>query len=188
MPSSNRFTIYDALEKAGAFDSNPANHFARDKTNGSSLYKGPVEYPKMFYHPQGEQRVLVPGEWIATLNGPKLVGEQKELVSQTVEDLVAENALRADGWWDHPAKAVRARIEAAIAAGTLPASALKTIPAMSSDQRIKDLEAELTRITASRDSERTLRESDAKTPEVSAAKAGAVHDALTGSKAGALSV
>lgn len=161
MPSSNRFTIFDALEKAGAFDSNPANTFARDKSTGATLFKGPVEYPKMLYHPEGEQRVLVPGEWIATLNGPKLVGEQKELVWQTVDSLVEENELRSQGWHDHPAKAIRARIEAGVAAGTLPHSALKAIPAMSSDQRIKDLEAELSRITASRDDERSRREADA---------------------------
>jgi hypothetical protein len=163
MPS-NRFTIYDAMERAGAFDSNPANTFARDKVTGASLYKGPVPYPKMFYHPEGEQNVIVPGEWIQTLRGPQLVGEQKEIIWKIAENPDEEGELRADGWHDHPAKAIRARVEGQIARGELPASALKTVPAISSDQRIKDLEAELARITAARDAESIAREAEEAAP------------------------
>lgn len=159
MPQT-RFTIFDALEKAGAFDSNPANTFARDKVSGLSLYKF-QEYPKMLYHPKGEQKEIVAGEWISTLNGPKLVGQQFELINQTVNSPVEEEALRAEGWHDHPAKAIRARIELAIADGKLPPDALKAVPQMSSDQRIKDLEAELARITAARDKETDQRKADA---------------------------
>lgn len=161
MPSGNRFTIYDALEKAGAFDSNPANTYARDRSTGATLYKGPVEYPKMFYHPQGEQKIIVPGELIATLMGPKLVNEQKELIWEIANDRQEEEKLRADGWHDHPAKAIRARIEAGVADGSLPATTLKSIPAMSSDQRIKDLEAEIARLTSAKKEEAAKQAEDA---------------------------
>ena len=84
MPRANRFTIYDALEKSGYFDKNPANTFARDATTGATLFKGPVEYPKMMYHPLGETRVIVAAEVITTPLGAKEVGEQREMLYQIV--------------------------------------------------------------------------------------------------------
>jgi hypothetical protein len=150
MPRENRFTIYDALEKTGLFDQNPANTYARDKTTGATLYAGPVEYPKMLYSPSGEERIVVPAEVISTPMGPKEVGEQKELVHQVVTSREEEEALLTEGWHDHPAKAIKARIEAGIAAGTLDKSALRKIPLMGSDERIKTLEAEIARLTGLR--------------------------------------
>lgn len=183
----NRFTIYDALEKSGYFDKNPANSYARDPVDGSSLYKGPSPYPMMLYHPAGEQRITVAAEVVSTPMGAKEVGEQRELIWQIVPDAASERALRAEGWHDHPAKAVRARIEAHIeglsAAGKLDEKTrlalLASIPTMSSDQRIKDLEAEITRLTGQRESEQSLIEADQKPIPVPLAQPRTGADALS---------
>ncbi len=161
----NRFTIYDAMEKAGIFDSNPANNYSRDPTDGHSLYTGPVPYPKMLYHPLGEEKVTVPGEILSTAFGPKLVGEQRELIWQIVNNEAEDVAAAAAGWHDHPSKAIRARIEKLIETSQFSeaetAKLLKSIPTMSSDSRIKDLEAEIARLTGAREKEQALREADA---------------------------
>ena len=98
MPRENRFTIYDALEKKGYFDLNPANSYARSPTDGSTLYKGPVPYPKMLYHPLGEEKIVVAAEVLSTPMGPKEVGEQRELIWQIVATPAVDKALAADGW------------------------------------------------------------------------------------------
>lgn len=147
MSRKTRFTIYDALEAAGFFDSNPANTFARDK-DGGNLFKGPIEYPKMLYHPQGEEQITVPAEMITTPMGAKFVGEQRKLISKIVESAEADEVAQAEGWHDHPAKAIRARIQLKIAAGELTDAALKSIPIISSDNKVKDLEAEITKLQA----------------------------------------
>lgn len=156
----NRFTIYDALEKAGFFDKNPANSYARDQTTGANLYKGPVEFPKMLYHPEGDRRVVVQAELVSTPFGPKALGEQSELIWQIAENEEQERALLAEGWKDHPAKSIRVRIEKLIASGELTTAALKTIPQMGSDQRIKDLEAELARLNSFIEVEQQVKASD----------------------------
>ena len=127
MRRDKRFTIYDVMEANGVFDSNAANAISSD-------YEGPVPYPQMFYHPQGESRVLVPGEPINTPLGVQVVGEQRELVNQIARNKIEADALRAAGWHDHPAKAV--------------AASGKVAPAMSPDSRIKDLEAQIRRLQA----------------------------------------
>lgn len=168
MPRQNRFTIYDALEKAGYFDLNPANSFSRNPTDGSSLFQGPVEYPKMLYHPEGETRQTVAPELLSTPLGPKEVGEQRELIWQIVNSPAEEKALTSDGWHTHPAKAIRARVEALISRladedkldDKTKAKLLASIPTMSSDQRIKDLEAELARLTAVHSAEAAQRAED----------------------------
>lgn len=111
MPRQNRFTIYDAMEAKGVFDSNPANQFAKDST-GLPIYKGPVEYPKMLYHPKGEERVSKPAEAISTPFGPKMVGEERRLIFRTVENEEEEKELLKAGWHRHPKDAVRARAKA----------------------------------------------------------------------------
>ena len=169
MPRGNRFTIYDALEKAGYFDVNPANSYARSPTDGSSLYKGPIEYPKMLYHPLGEEKITVQAEVLATPLGPKEVGEQRELIWQIVNTPAEEKAALSEGWHTHPAKAIRARVEAQISRlaeedkldDKTKAKLLASIPVMSSDQRIKDLEAELARLTSVHASEAAARAEDA---------------------------
>lgn len=145
---ANRFTIYDAMAKNGYFDSNPANTYSRDKTTGEPLYQGPVEFPKALFHPEGEERIVVQAELIVTPLGPKAVGEQREMIFQIVKNAAEEAALRAEGWLDHPAKAIAKRVELQIAANPgmtekERAKLLATIPTISSDARIKALEQEL---------------------------------------------
>ncbi len=149
----NRFTIYDALEKAGYFDKNSANTYSRDPTTGESLFTAPHEYPKMLYHPEGEEKVIVPAEIIMTPLGPKSIGEQREMIYKIVGSRVEEEALLADGWHTHPAGGVRKRVELFIEASPAisekeKAKLLGGIPSISSDTRIRELERELARLTA----------------------------------------
>jgi hypothetical protein len=129
---NKRFTIYDAMEASGAFDRNPANQTARDDVSGESLYNGPIEYPKTFYSPKGETKITVPGEMVQTLEGVKLRSQQKELITAIAKNADEEAALRAEGWHDHPAKAIHA------GGGEAPPT--------SSVDRIAQLEAELARL------------------------------------------
>ena len=96
-----RFTIYDVMESQGVFEDNPANAC-------SPMYKGPQEYPKMFYHPEGKEIITQRAEIIATPMGPERVGEIKELIWRGAADADEEAALRELGWHDHPAKAMKA--------------------------------------------------------------------------------
>ena len=96
-----RFTIFDVMEANGVFDDNPANA-------SSAEYKGPLPYPKMFYHPEGRERIIQRAEIIATPMGPERVGELKQIISRVAADADEEAALRQLGWHDHPAKAMKA--------------------------------------------------------------------------------
>ncbi len=134
----NRFTIFDMMEARGDFATNPANVDSQDPLGNGSLYKGPVPFPRMFYHPKGETRILRPGEVLLDRDGlPRVdrqgreivLGELREIIWQLAHDADEEAKLRAEGWHDHPALA--------IAAGGGQA------PAMSSDQRITELEKKL---------------------------------------------
>lgn len=109
-PRQNRHTIYDKMEHDGIFDLNSANAYARDN-NGLSTYKGPVEFPKMMYHPKGEVKITRPAEAIATPFGPKLVGEEKQLISKTVNTREEELEALAAGWHSRPRDALKARAE-----------------------------------------------------------------------------
>ncbi len=123
--NDNIYTIFDFMEKQGVFRRNPANRdaIADDR---SSAYKGPVQFPKMLYHPKGETRITVPGEVLATPFGPKMVGEQREIINRLVETPKELAVLKQLGWHDHPAKA--------IAAGGGEA------PPVASEDRVKTLE------------------------------------------------
>lgn len=125
------FSIYHLMEKSGMFSTNPAN---RDSLgpDRQSLYRGPVEYPKMLYHPEGETRVTVPAEIISTPFGPKQVGEQKELISKIVASPEEEAVLKHLGWLDHPAKSIHAGGGAA--------------PPISSQEQISTLEEQVARL------------------------------------------
>lgn len=129
----NRFTVYDMLEAKGAFESNPANIDSRDN-EGAMLYKGPIPYPKMMYHPEGKRRITAPGEIIVTPMGPKEVGVQTEIINRTVQNEADELALREQGWHDHPAKAM-------IAAG-------EDAPSLGDSHKIADLEAQIRSLMA----------------------------------------
>lgn len=104
---AQRFTVYDVLESKGYFRKNPANLSAQDDA-GVALYNGPVQYPKMVYHPKGEERIVQEGEVINTPLGPKLIMQQRELIWRLVENKAEEAAALKDGWHLHPAEAMRA--------------------------------------------------------------------------------
>ena len=143
---ANRFTVYDIMEAKGVFAANPANPDSRGEDN-QPLYKGPVRFPMMFYHPEGEERIRVPAEILTDRNGspvidyetgkPKMVGEQREIITRVANDAAEEAALRAEGWHDHPAKAM--------------AAAGREVPAVSSDQRIRELEEQMGALQAQLD-------------------------------------
>lgn len=117
-----RFTVYDVMEAKGLFDQNSAN-------SSSPQYQGPVEYPKMYYHPTGKQRVIQKAELLSTPLGPQKVGEQFELISRTAKDQAEADRLERAGWHDHPAKAIAA-------SGEKP-------PPMTAHGRIADLERQI---------------------------------------------
>ncbi len=150
--SKHRFTIYDKMQGDGYFSANPANPDSRDPTTGDSIYQGPVEFPKMLYHPEGEEKIIVPAEIITTPLGPKAVGEQRELIYEIVQNKAEEAVLLAEGWHTHPAPAMRRRVELFIEANPEisekdKAKMLKAIPGVSRVDRVKELEEELHRLT-----------------------------------------
>lgn len=151
----NTFTIFDMLAKKGLFRSNPANADSYDE-NGS-LYRGPVAYPKMLYHPKGETRVVEPAHMEPSPLGPVQIHERRELINVIVANAEEERQLREAGWHDHPADAMRAGGHAA--------------PEMSPAERVTRLEAELA----------TLRAEKARTapaPEAAPAVAGSLAQRL----------
>lgn len=104
----NFHTRYHVMEASGVFDENPANPTSRDN-DGMTLYKGPVEFPKMLYHPTGEEKVISPGEYVLSPGGREsLVGQQRELISKIVYDEGEEAAALAAGWHTTPAKSIAA--------------------------------------------------------------------------------
>lgn len=144
MRARNQFTQYDVLEVKGYFTSNPANADSFDPVEHTPLYKGPVEYPKMFYHPAGEERVLIAAEAVTNpatgeilldkKGDPIMRGEQREIVWQIAHDAEEEAVLREEGWHDHPSAAIGARTGVA--------------PPISTAKRISDLETALAKAQA----------------------------------------
>lgn len=128
MPRNHRFTIYDAMEAKGVFAANPANVDSRD-AEGLSAFKGPVEYPKMLYHPRGEERIVTPARREPSPIGPMEIPAVRELINCQVNSREEEEEKKGEGWHDHPAFAIEAR------------TGIR--PAMGSAQRVRDLEAEL---------------------------------------------
>lgn len=114
---NKRFTQYDLMDAAGVFAKNPANVDAMQDAEGNSLYKGPVAFPRMMYHPEGLERVTVEATMLSGPDGTPILdragspiyrNEQKEVIWEIVQDAEQEAALRAAGWHDHPAKAIAA--------------------------------------------------------------------------------
>lgn len=102
------FTVFDVMERKGVFRSNPANIDSRGP-QGQMIYKGPVPYPKMVYHPEGRHAIIVPATPQMTPMGPQMMGEQKELISRICEDATEYAEAKAAGWHDTPAQALAAR-------------------------------------------------------------------------------
>lgn len=130
---SKLYTIYHAMEAQGEFDANPANRSAVNN-EGQPIYR-PQEYPKMLYHPEGEKRVLKLPQEIFTRSGdpftpPRYTAAVEEIIWMMADNRQQEMALRADGWHDHPAKAIGKR------------DGPDKAPPMGADWVIKDLQAE----------------------------------------------
>jgi hypothetical protein len=130
---ANRFTVFDVMEAKGVFKKNPANLAAQDE-QGQSLYSGPVQYPRMLYHPKGEERIIQEGEVITTPYGPKVIMQQRELIWQIAKNADEEAELRLAGWHGHPAEAMRA--------------AGKEAPETGADQVIADLRKKIAELQA----------------------------------------
>lgn len=140
MARRNMFTVYDAMEAKGVFEANPANASARDPVTGESTYKGPVPYPRMMFHPQGAEKVIVPAEIVVTPLGPQRVGEQRQLIYKIVQNAKEEAELKALGWHSKQIQAVRARMAIE---GTLDQA-----PPMSKDEEIAELNARIAALQA----------------------------------------
>ena len=144
LKNGDRFTVYDAMEASGYFTSNPANPGARTK-DGAPLYKGPVKYPMMLYHPRGEERVSVPGTKERTQYGTvETFGEQWEIVSREVNSDAELGEALAEGWHKHPAMAIKAANETWRKERNLTPL---PVPAISAGSRIADLEEQNKRLT-----------------------------------------
>jgi hypothetical protein len=116
------------MERKGVFAANPANVDSR-ASDGTRLYKGPVLYPKMLYHPEGDERLVSPAT-IELDRGREIhVPARYELINTIVEDAETEKALLAGGWHTHPAKAIEAGNRRRKAEGT----PLRAVPPMSLD-------------------------------------------------------
>lgn len=133
---SNIHTVYHVMEEKGYFERNTANRDARDQVTGESTYKGPVAYPRMMFHPQGAEKIIVPAEIIVTPMGPQRVGEQRQLVYKIVQDAAEEASLKALGWHSKARFAVRARMQIE---GKDPGMAMP----LSKDDKIADLAAQI---------------------------------------------
>lgn len=130
-------TVYHALEQAGRFDDNPANAFADAERDGQPFRTWPVRYPKMFYHPTGERRIIRAAQIENTPFGPRKVNEHWEVINTLATSEAEEKRLREAGWHDHPMKA--------------EAAAGRAVMAMTPQQKIEDLEGEIARLKAESD-------------------------------------
>lgn len=142
--AKHRFSIFDAMENAGHFSKNPANLGAMGE-DGKLLYTGPVEFPRIIYDPKGKTRIIVPGVAELTPYGPKEFGEQREIIWKFVNSWEELTAALAEGWHDHPAKAIAAANETERAAAAIEGREprLQEVPKISSAQTISDLEEQL---------------------------------------------
>lgn len=141
MPRENIHTVFDRMAAKGVFRANPANQDSVD-ANGQSAYQGPVQFPKMVYHPKGASRITVQAEMVATPFGPTMNNQQKEIINKLVNSKVElDEALKA-GWHQHPSDAIAAGLtEEDIAAGVRP-------PPKGAASRITSLEAERDKLAA----------------------------------------
>lgn len=149
-----RYSVFDVMENKGVFRANPANAHARD-VDGNSAYKGPVQYPKMMYHPTGETKITVPaaaevGSLAGQYSGMYL-NEQREMIHRIVNDDVERDEALDAGWHLHPSHAIEAgnRLRAERGEPLLP------VPPISSGARVGQLEDELGRLRRELDEAKT---------------------------------
>jgi len=138
---SNIHTVFHAMEEKGVFERNPANAEARDQVTGESIYKGPVPYPKMLYHPKGAERVLVPAEIVLTPMGPQRVGEQRQLMYRLVNSELEEHEALADGWHVKARDSILARMK-------IEGRDTSVAPPLAPQQQIDDLNRQIAALQA----------------------------------------
>lgn len=130
MQVGGRYTVYDVMEAKKVFQQNPAN-------SSSPVHKR-QDFPKMLYHPKGEERIVVPGVQELTPWGEKrMVGQQFEIINRVVVDAVEEAEWLRKGWHKHPADAM-------VASG-------KVGPATVSEERLVDIDEQIKRLTEERE-------------------------------------
>lgn len=131
-----RFSVYDLMDAKGVFKSNPANAGATTQ-HGVPIYRGPVKYPRMMYHPTGEEQVVVPEKRDTNAFGhvtiTPAVKEVKYILIYSAEE---ERQVVEAGWHFHPAAAIEAANDPK-----------RPVPPRSSVARVVDLEDELARKT-----------------------------------------
>lgn len=138
MPQQRMFTIFHALEAKGAFEANPNNMGARNQ-DGEQTYRGPAKYPRMMYHPKGEEKVIKQPEAVASPFGPVWTNGHKELIYILVNNAAEEKKAREDGWHDHSADSIRAANDPA-----------RPVPPKSADSKIQSLEEQIANFDAER--------------------------------------
>jgi len=138
-----RATVYDMMDAQGMFAKNPAN-IQSIGSEGTSLYKGPQEYPKMLYHPKGLMRQVEQGEILVTPLGAKEVNKRFELISVMVQNPEEEKELRGEGWHLHPGDAMEAGGGPAAVKSATQVAEMNFADAQA---RIKELEAQLLAMT-----------------------------------------
>lgn len=129
-------TVYDRLAAKGEFSKNPANDGARDPLSGETLYKGPVPYPKMMYHPEGKRRQTSPSVTVPGPAGPTVIPAQSELITKVVNNKVEFEEAKLAGWHDHPSDSYWASL-------TEEERMYVERPAKSAQTRINTLEQQL---------------------------------------------
>ena len=152
----SRYTIYDSMEARGVFAKNPANMDSHSE-NGESLYTGPVEYPKMFYHPLGKEEILRPAHQEASPVGPITVPAVVQVINKIAKNEDDEKRLRQHGWHDHPAKALRAKL---LASGLSEAEVDEIAPKVSAGETIDSLRRQIAKLQAELAKEKRAMSSD----------------------------
>jgi hypothetical protein len=113
------YSIYHSMEDRGLFETNKANVQAVSN-DGLSIYEGPVQYPKMLYHPKGELHCISQGILVTDRDSrpvfdetgkPKYAGAVWGVKNVIVESEAQEEEMVALGWHYTEAQALRANPE-----------------------------------------------------------------------------
>lgn len=150
--NTKRFTIFDVMEAKGVFAVNSANRDSVDPVTNQPLYEGPVRYPLMMYHPNGDEEVIVQASIEITPYGPQALNEQRALRTAIANNAEEEEDLRDEGWHDQPIAAVNAR-RVAEGLKPLPVPKIATIDRMAAlEAQLQSAQAELARVRAEQSS------------------------------------
>jgi hypothetical protein len=138
------YSIYHSMEDRGLFETNKANAQAVSN-DGLSIYEGPVQYPRMLYHPKGELHCISQGILVTDRDSrpvfdergqPKYAGAVWGVKNIIVESEEQEAEMVKEGWHYTEAQALRAN----------PETHLKAPPKTNAElqqERIAELEKKL---------------------------------------------